>query len=301
MNIVEIYERFPTEDDCREFFKNVRWPDGVKCPKCGHNRTSELKSRKQFTCLKCRHRFSVTSGTVMHSTKLPMRKWLLAIYMLSDAKKSVPALQISRQLKISVKRAWHPCHRIREAMAEDPAQAELFAGIVQADDTYIGGKARPEDKGKLKRGRGNERKQPIVGAVESSSGKVRTAVVPDYSADSLESALERFIDAKRAELHTDQWSGYERFGRRCTHKTVNHDEWYVAEDGTHCNAVESAWSLFKRAIVGSFHHVSRKHLHRYLAEFDSRFNARHDDNGDYVHQIVGQADGRQLRMKDLVA
>lgn len=301
MNLIELFERFPTEDAARDFLKNVRWPDGVECPKCQCKRISELSARRQFTCLGCRHRFSVTSGTVMHSSKLPLRKWLLCIFMLADARKSISACQIGRQLKISVKRAWHLCHRVRTAMKEDYSQAALFRGIVQADDYYHGGQPRPEERGKIKRGRGSQKKQPIVGIVESSSGRVRTAVVENTGRNALRETLEPWLDLPNTELHTDCYHGYKSIGQLANpHKTVDHSVWYVAADGAHCNAVENAWSLLSRASMGTFHKISRKHLHRYLSEFDSRFNSRRDDVGEFMERIIAQGSTRTLGMKELV-
>jgi transposase-like protein len=299
MNLLEVFEQFPTENDARDFIRAVRWPNGVSCPKCKCQKISELKSRRQFTCLGCRYRFSVTSDTVLHSTKLPLRKWLLAIYLLSDAKKSVSSHQLSRELKISIKRAWHLTHRIRTAMAEDHAQAELFWGVVQIDDYYVGGAPRPEEKGKYKRGTGSEKQQPVVGVV-SEAGKVRTAMVPNTRGLTIYKTVSKWLDTESTQLHSDQHMGYLRLGRYCfKHRVVNHTETYVAEDGTHTNAVENAWSLLARAIMGSFHHISRKHLPKYLAEFDSRFNARAVDSDVYFERIVGQADGRRLSMRQL--
>lgn len=301
MNIIEIMRRFPTEEACRDYLVSLRWPDGVRCPKCGCDRISELKSRKQYTCLECRHRFSPTSGTVMHSTKLPLQKWLLAIYMLADAKKSISSHQLARQLDISIKRAWHLTHRIREAMREDYAQAGLFSGIVQMDDYFYGGKARPEEKGTLKRGRGSQKQQPVLGAYENNTRRIRTAVVPNTRQQTIANTAGPWIERPNAALHTDCYAGYNLLGSECTpHKKVNHDAEYVTSDGVHVNGVENAWSLLSRAMMGSFHHVSRKHLHRYLSEFDSRFNARKRGTTNYLEAIVGQADGRRLSMDMLV-
>ncbi len=301
MNLVQIMMRFPTEDDARNYLKRIRWPNGVRCPKCGCERISELKSRNQYTCLDkpCRYRFSVTSNTVLHSTKLDLRKWLLAICLLVNAKKSVSSHQLGRDLSISVKRAWHLNHRIRMAMAEDKAQAELFRGIVQSDDYYLGGSPRPEEKGLYKRGRGSEKKQKIVAAY--CEGKIRTAAVPNLKGKTIEATIGPWLDKANTELHTDEFSAYRRIGRQCKpHKVVNHNEWYVTIDGVHTNGVENFWSLFARGVMGSFHHISRKHLPKYLAEFDSRFNARQTPTTEYFETILANADGRRLSMDMLV-
>lgn len=299
MNLVELTERFPDNESCRQHLIGIRWPDGVKCPRCDCDRVSELSKRKQWTCLGCRYRFSATAGTIFHKSHVGLRKWFMAIFIVLNAKKAISSLELNRLLSISQECCWHMLHRIREAMRE--GNGELFDGVVQVDDYYHGGDARPEEKGKLKRGRGSEKKTPIIGIVESDSGKVRTHHIGNLTGKEIEDVMEGWIDFDETDLHSDCLPSYNRVGRKCrTHKTVNHDVWYVAKDGTHCNAVENAWSLFARAIMGSYHHISRKHLHRYLHEFDSRFNARKDDSTDFFNRILRQADGRSLPHSELV-
>lgn len=300
MNLIELIERFPDDEACRQHLVAIRWRDGVKCPRCECRRVSELKSRKQWTCLECRYRFSATAGTIFHKTKIGLRKWFIAIYIVLNAKKGISSLEVKRQLKISQECCWHMVHRIREAMREGDQQ--LFEGVVQVDDYYHGGKPRPEEKGKLKRGRGSEKKTTILGAVESESGRVRTKHVPNLQEGTIARVLESWIELDGSELHTDEFKSYGKVGSMASkHKVANHSEWYVGPEGQHCNAVENAWSLFDRAVIGSFHQVSRKHLHRYLNEFDSRFNSRKDDAGEFFDRIIGQSDGRQLSHADLTS
>ena len=141
----------------------------------------------------------------------------------------------------------------------------------------------------------------MLGALEKESGKIRTAMIPNTKGKTIDKAMRPWLNHKKVELHTDEHGGYGRVGRRCLpHKVVNHADWYVAADGTHTNGIECAWSLFRRAIYGSFHHISRKHMHRYLAEFDSRFSAREVNTTTYFESIISQADGRTLTMNELV-
>ena len=187
-------------------------------------------------------------------------------------------------------------------MREDHSPAELFDGIVQVDDYYHGGDPRPEEKGTLTRGRGSEKKTTILGAVESDSGKVRTAHVPRLTQAEVADTLDDWLDLEKTELHSDKFSGYGKIGRMAKrHRKVNHDVWYVTKDGVHCNAVENVWSLFSRAVMGSFHHISRKHLHRYLAELDSRFNSRNDDVETFFNRILRQGNGRTLTLSSLTS
>lgn len=193
-------------------------------------------------------------------------------------------------------------HRIREAMRED--HGFMFTGIVQADEYYHGGELRPEDRKtrekQKKTGRGTD-KQPILGVYEMRSRTIRTTVIDDIKSETIQDAMEEDVFLEGTELHTDELRSYLPIGLECRkHRVVNHSDWYVSRDGAHTNHVENAWSLFARAVMGSFHYVSRKHLHRYLDEFDSRFNSRRDDSGEFFNRILKQADGRVLPEKVLV-
>jgi len=298
MNLLDVIQRFSTDEACRKYLEEIRWPNGITCPKCGHDKIVRLKTRKQFTCAAkgCRHRFSATAGTIFHKSHIPLTKWFLAIYLMSDAKKGVSSLQIHRELKISQECCWHLCHRIREAMRED-THAAIFRGIVQVDDYYHGGCPRPEEETKWGRG---TNKHPIMGAYEKETGKIRTAVMRNMGGRTVLETLAKWLDLNQTELHTDEWGGYRKIGRICKpHKVVCHGEWYVSKDGTHVNGVENVWSLFARSVMGAFHKISVKHLPRYLGEFDSRFNARLE-NGTYFPRIIGQSIGRRLPLRELI-
>lgn len=298
MSLVELLERFPTDEACRQHLIQMRWPGGVKCPKCQCDRVSELKGRKQWTCLGCRYRFSATAGTIFHKTHIRLRKWFMAIFIVLNAKKGVSSLQLRRELKISQECCWHMVHRIREAMRE--GSTDLFKGVVQMDEHYTGGRPRKGSGKPSLRGRGTNR--PIViGAVEKDSGKVRTAHVGDVKKETMLSFAETVIDHANTDLHTDQLKSYNKLGELCrSHGVVDHSDWFVSPSGVHTNGAENAWSLFARAVMGSFHRISRKHLHRYLSEFDARFNARKDDSGLFFDRIVRQANGRRLTHSALV-
>lgn len=302
VKLIDIVRKFPTEDHCRDHLEQIRWPNGVTCPRCGHDKIVRLKARRQFTCASkaCRYRFSVTSGTIFHRSHVDLQKWFLAIALTTDMKKGTPSLQLHRELAVSKECAWHMAMRIREAMREDVSQSDLFRGIVQADEHYHGGDPRNNSSIKAKRGRGSS-KQPIAGVYENSTGSIRTAVVPNASSVVLEQFLEKWVDLPNAELHTDEWRSYLRVGRRCNpHRVVNHGMSYVSSDGCHTNGLENAWSLFARSVMGSFHQISVKHLPRYLAEFDARFNAR-KENGAFFDRVLRQSVGRRLTMEALVA
>jgi transposase-like protein len=296
VNLIQLIEQFPDNEACRQHLIRVRWPEGVKCPRCHTDHVSELKGRKQWTCLECRYRFSATSGTIFHKSHIGLRKWFLAIFIVINAKKSLSSLQLKRELKISQECCWHMIHRIREAMRE--CAADLFQGVVQMDEFYGGGKLRPEKRG-TRIGRGTDR-PVVIGAAEDSTGHIHTKHVPNVKKEGILEAARDWLDIPNVELHTDQFRSYTELGRMCRrHRVVDHRVWFV-QNGVSTNRMENAWSLFARALMGSFHHVSRKHLHRYLSEFDSRFNSRREDLGHFLDRVLGQAEGRRLSHRELV-
>jgi transposase-like protein len=300
VNLIQLIEQFPNDEACRQHLTRIRWPEGVKCPRCHADRVSELKGRRQWTCLACRYRFSATSGTIFHKSHIGLRKWFLAIFIVVNAKKSLSSLQMKRELKISQECCWHMIHRIREAMRE--GAVERFRGGVQMDEFFAGGPARKEQHKDEHGLHGRATDRPVViGAAEESTGLVRTRHVADVKKETMIQAGQEWLDLPNVELHTDQLRSYTALGRMCAgHRSVDHRVWYV-QNGISTNRMENAWSLFARALMGSFHHVSKKHLHRYLSEFDSRFNSRREDLGHFLDRVLGQSDGRRLSLKELTS
>lgn len=267
MNLVKLIERFGSEDRCRDYLETLRWPDGVTCPECGSTSISRITTRHQYDCNACRTRFSVKSGTVLHDSHLPLWKWFLATYLVCESKKGISANQLKRTLAVSYKTAWYLCHRIRWAMGI--GQEKMLGGTVELDETYVGGKTR-----------GGSRKVPkimVLGAVERG-GKIRLKVHgPGYSPDTetLREWAKDAVATKAAYIYTDGHSGYRGIGDEdIVHEWVDHgsEEWVRGE--VHTNTIESAWSLLKRSIIGSYHNLSVKHLAAYLDEFEFRFNNR---------------------------
>jgi len=279
INLVRLIDRFGSEDRCREYLVHLRWPDGVRCPNCGFDKISRIgwtdkpggkKGRRQFDCNSCRSRFSVTAGTVFHDSHLPLWKWFLATYMMIEAKKGVSSNQLRRTLGVSYKTAWYLCHRIRWAMHE--AEPAPLTGTVEADETWIGGRST---KG---RRRAYENKTMVLGAIQRG-GKIRLRVEGRGIPQATKLMLHRFIDVAVADgaeaIYTDQHVGYKGIGDENTrHEAVDHsiEEWVRGDVST--QSIESAWSLFKRSIVGSYHQLSAKHLPAYLDEFAFRFDNR---------------------------
>ena len=266
INLVNLIERYRNEDKCRDYLEELRWPNGVACPRCGSMGISRIQKPRVFDCNSCRYQFSVISGTIFHDTHLPLWKWLLATYLMVEAKKGISANQMKRTLEVSYKTAWYLCHRIRKAMSN--GKSNLLKGIVEVDETYVGGKTEGFGHGY----KGN--KTVVVGATERG-GEARLEVVPDSSRRTLHNFIRKHTAPDTEAIYTDNWPAYRGIADHDTrHETVNHsaEEWVRGD--VHTNSVEGVWSLLKRSIVGSYHKVSVKHLDSYLDELEWRFNNR---------------------------
>lgn len=263
INLMEIIERFGSEDECREYLERLRWPNGVACPRCGDTSISRIHERNQFDCNSCRYQFSVTAGTIFHDSHLPLRKWFVAIFLMIESKKGISANQLKRTIGGSYKTAWYLCHRIRKAMGDD--QEPLLKGIVEIDETFVGGKRKGV-------GSGNRvGKTMVVGAVQRE-GEIRLEIISDRGRKTLHKFIHGHIDGDESTVYTDDWQAY--VGIVKDHGSVNHslEEW--VNGPIHTNSVESVWSLLKRSIIGSYHKISVKHLNAYLDELEFRFNNR---------------------------
>jgi transposase-like protein len=292
MNLVKLVEQFGSEDRCRSYLEILRWPEGVRCPDCGFQSVSRIKTRNQFDCNRCRNRFSVKSGTVFHDSHLPLWKWFLATYLMCESKKGMSANQLKRTLGVSYKTAWYLCHRIRWAMGE--VQPEKLTGTVEVDETYIGGKGRGPNAWRDK--------TMVLGAI-ARDGRVILRAEGRVQAN--KERLHRFVDdvvADDAEaIYTDGHWGYQGIGDEDTrHETVSHiqEEWVRGD--VHTNTVENVWSLLDRSIIGSFHQLSTKHLPAYLDEISFRFNNRENP---YLFRdtILKLVEADPLQYRELVA
>ena len=280
MDLMTLFEKFGNDEKCRMYLEKLRWPMGVRCVRCGSEKISRIYKRNQFHCDSCKYQFSATAGTIFHDSHLPLMKWFAAIYLLSESKKGMSANQLKRTLKVAYKTAWYLCHRIREAVKEaDCDLLGLDGGIVECDETYIGGKAIYMHRSKLatmeKTSYGYDNKTMVMGAIERG-GKVRLSVGQKPATREI---LHAFIKSKLAEetslIVTDEHKGYQGIADGDTlHATVDHKDKEWVRGIVHTNTLENVWTLFKRSIVGSYHQVSEKHLDRYLDEFEFRFNNR---------------------------
>lgn len=323
--------QYRDEDSAREHLEKLRWPDGPECPHCGlvgeaYKITVKEKSAAEieamqaakkrirkprkglWKCAGCRQQFSVTVKTIFEDSHVPLHKWLLAVHFMCASKKGMSAHQLMRMLDIgSYKTAWFMAHRIRHAMAEGTPTVKL-SGIVEADETYVGGRVRRHMPHATKPGqRAMDRPSPVsdkaaVFSVVQRGGKVYSRHIERVTADNLKAVLDQVCDAD-AHLMTDT-GPLRGLGKERKHSLVNHlaDEYVRYEDGL-CittNTVEGFFSLLKRGINGVYHHVGKKHLHRYLAEFDFRYNDRETTDGQRSVHAIKRIEGKRLMYKDPV-
>jgi transposase-like protein len=295
-DLAELIEQFGSEDRCHDYLEGLRWPDGVRCPRCESTKISRIAKRRQFDCDSCRYQFSVRVGTLFHDSKLPLWKWFLAVYLMCESKKGISANQMKRTLGVSYKTAWYLCHRIRSATEGD--EGDLLRGIIEADETFVGGVTRSRDKREAARQR-RDNKTVVLGAIERG-GKLRLRVAPDAGRGAIHAFLGDVVDPEAEAVYTDSWRSYRGIADNDTrHEYVNHaaDEWVRGD--VHTNTVENAWSLFKRSIVGSYHHLSVKHLPAYLDEMEWRFNNR-ENPFLFRDTILKLVEGDALPYRELI-
>jgi transposase-like protein len=278
LNLAVFASKFADEDAARAYLEALRWPEGPACPHCGGCEVYRLMPQAGSTkpgrkgllkCKYCRKQFTVTVGTIFESSHIPLSTWLMAIYLLCSSKKGMSAHQLHRMLKITYKSAWFMCHRIRYAM-EQPAMQEKLTGIIEADETYVGGKRTTGKRGRP----GPGESKAAVFALVQRGGKMRAMPVARVTAENLHAILKENVD-KSARIMTDDLNVYDGLDDHfASHETVNHTRKEYARGDVTTNAAEGFFGIMKRGINGMYHHVSKKHLHRYVSEYDFRYNAR---------------------------
>ena len=278
---------FADADKAREHLEAQRWPNGATCPHCGNADPEKIKALKGkahrpglYQCAECREQFTVTVGTVFERSKIPLNKWLLAVHLMTSSKKGISAHQIHRMLGVTYKTAWFMCHRIREAMRDDVGGPMGGEGqIVEADETYFGKtEYQPtlNTRGEpfIKKGKGGPSGKRAVVALVERGGRVRSFHVDRANAESVREIVVTNI-SRESRLHTDESRLYTKTGTEfARHETVHHSAKEYARGDVHTNTIEGVFSIFKRGMKGIYQHCAEKHLHRYLAEFEFRYNTR---------------------------
>jgi len=277
MTETEFEDRFPMGDDDapKAYLRARRWPEGVRCPRCGNPAVYELKSRKwHWQCEKCApdgYRFSVIAGTIFENTNKPLRQWFKVVHLMTTSKKGISSLQIQRQLGFgSYETALNMTHKIRAAMMQPQ---EKLGGIVEIDETFVGGKDQNRHWNKRIHKPGGAGKTPIIGAVQRK-GNVVTRVLKSVSTIDVLEFVNEAVSNKVSLLATDDWRGYKELDNKYPRASVDHSKHQYVVGAVHTNTIEGFWSIFKRGVVGTFHKVSAKYMPLYVAEFQFRYNNR---------------------------
>jgi len=273
--LVDLLLYFKDEQTCRDYLELIRWNGKIVCPykECKHDHVFKYTDGKRYKCAKCQRQFSVKVGTIFEDSKITLQKWFAAIYLITSHKKGISSLQLHRDLGVTQKTAWFMLHRVRHTLLVSPS--EKLTGIIEADETFIGGKEANKHKSKQTantQGRSSKTKTPVLGIIERG-GQLRAIKILNTKGYSIRPFIVKNVEFGST-VHTDEWWGYRGLARIFKHQYINHGQGEYAKDGVHTNSIEGFFSQFKRMIYGIYHQVTPKHLGRYCDEMAFRYNSR---------------------------
>jgi len=289
--LAEFISHFHSEEVCREYFEKVRFANGDFCPHCKHNKIHRFSDGKRYRCASCKRDFTIKTGTLFGESKLPMQKWFIAIYLLTTRKKGISSIELAEQVGVSQKTAWFMDHRIREALKQGKGK---LSGIVEVDETYLGGKHR--------RSSGFKKKTPVMGMTERG-GKIKAYHVPSRETHIIHGQLKKHINKDKTHLMSDEAQVYKKLLKLGYQRSaVKHGKGTYVRGIVHTNSIESFWALFKRQYHGTHHSMSKKHVQRYIDEIVFRFNNRENDMADIFADVVTRVSKRgKMSYKRLTA
>jgi transposase-like protein len=297
----QLFEMFPDQETARTYLEGLLWPNGPRCPVCGLGERITTRKGGFYRCNQCLEDFTVRTGTVMERSHIPLHKWVYAMYLVVTARKGISSMQLAKEIGITQKSAWFMLGRLREACGNDFTK---LSGIVEIDEAYIGGLSKNMHKTVRERKNiksGTHSKTAILGMRERG-GRTRAQVVSNTDQATLFPTIYKAVEAGST-IYTDEWKGYNGLGWSFTHETVNHRSGEYSRDGVSTNSIEAVWAVLKRGIYGTFHHVSDKHLDRYVREFTFRLNEGNVERHTLqrLESFVAGVAGKRLTYKALIA
>lgn len=300
-SLVGLVTYFDTEDKCIAHFQCRRWGTTPTCPCCQETKVYKFSDNRRFKCSSCSKHFNVKTGTVFENSNIAFRKWFVAIYLLTSTKKGVSSYQLARDIKVSQVTAWFMLHRLRHALGLDNKLDEQLEGIVEVDETFVGGKNRnrhTDKKVKNSQGRSFKDKTPVLGMLQRN-GKVKAVVVPNTSREVIEPIVLGTV-IKGSTLYSDEWSAYSRMGSYYNHKMVDHGKRYYGDEVIHTNHIEGFWAWIKRMIMGVYHKTSKRLLQNYVHEAVFRYNTRVLKAGNRLSEVLRFCANTRLSYKQLI-